>query len=182
MATKTNTPPAAAVSVAPRLPFRVLVTRATGQVEISEPLDELPARLLVRGALNAGEQATIVENHAPRHRSAEALFAAARHVTIASVYLRCTCGYTAEEAEIDVRLVPLDPPEGDSRDMDPPRHAPRVSPETNTGSSLRYRQVQDLLVPPLRPDSWPALGALALGAAAAVAVRLLVQLAIGGRS
>ena len=112
MATQTQPPPAKSVPAQPRrLPFRVLIVPRNGPVLVSQPLDELAARLLVNGALAGGDQAQMVENHRPRDRWAEAAFAASPLVEPVTLHSACSCG-KCPPTQLTVRLarVPVEPP------------------------------------------------------------------------
>jgi len=103
MPIETQSPP-----VATRPPFRVILSVRNGPVMLSEPLGELAARLLVAGALRGGDQAHMVENHRPRHRWGEAVFAASVHVETVIVRSACTCGQ-CEQIELPVRAAHVPP-------------------------------------------------------------------------
>lgn len=148
------------------LPFRVLIHARNGSLLISEPLAELPARLLVRGALRSGDDARIVENHRPRHRWGEQAFAAGQLETV-HVVTECTCSKcTPQQFAVGLAHVPIDlqcPPPAVSRES-----APAIASEAR----------------PWRGIAWDAIRGLALGALAGlvvnVLIRLLAHLVVGG--
>ena len=173
MATQTQPPPAKSVPAQPRrLPFRVLIVPRNGPVLVSQPLDELAARLLVNGALAGGDQAQMVENHRPRDRWAEAAFAASPLVEAMILHSACSCG-KCPPTQLTVRLAQVASGHWTVQGGLKPELAPvdAVSPEkAELFAPLRRR---------LR-----ALGALVVGVAAGIAagllLRLFVKLAIGG--
>jgi len=165
---------------------------------VSEPLDELRARLLCNGACAAGDEARMVENHGPRHRWAEAAFAAAFQMTLVTVVSGCTCGKCAQQ-QLAVRMVrapsspgPSSPgvvePGGQPCAAGPAHPAPGVSPERALAELEERLDRRDASLAfaaqdPSAPRVGPTAAALVLAACALGAcllAKLLIQLALGG--
>lgn len=173
--TPTDSPPTAT-----RLPFRVLIVPRNGPARVSQPLNELPARLLVSGALAVGDLAYMVENHRPRHRWAEAAFAASAGMETVTIRSQCTCG-KCPPTELTVRVASL--PHVSPAGVSPENPAPE--------SALSLAQIEERLD---QRDAALAFGpktssrlvlvilnslcGLVLGAGGAVGLALLARLLI----